>query len=113
MLKKIVDKIQMSVQGVSTPKMFSDYQTMGYIDSDKISLESVKENLVWFRRCSDLTSEQAEYLHALVQAIESNYPVQAYQLFTLYRYFQPSASFDFIDLDALEATVLFSLKVNN
>ncbi|MDN2664380.1 glycosyltransferase [Psychromonas sp. 14N.309.X.WAT.B.A12] len=111
MLRKIVDKIQSSVQGISTPKVFSDYQTKGYIDSDKISLESVKENLVWFRRCSDLTTEQAEYLQALVQAIESNYPVQAYQLFTLYRYFQPSTSIDFIDLSALEESVLASVKI--
>ncbi|WP_417697027.1 glycosyltransferase [Psychromonas sp.] len=111
MLKKIVNKIHKSVQGNTTPKSFIDYQKKGSIDSEELTIEVIKLNLVWFKSCSQISSEQGEYLQALVIAAESNYPVQAYQLFTLYRYFNPSAAISFIDSALLAKSALANIKI--
>ncbi|MEG3755801.1 glycosyltransferase [Psychromonas arctica] len=111
MLKKIVSKIQNSVQGSSEPKAFTDYQKKGQVDSDELSLETLKENLTWFKRRAVITPVQGSYLQALIVAAELHYPVQTYQLFTLFRYFQPTASIDFINLPLLEKATLANIKI--
>ena len=111
MLKKIVSKIQNSVERSSEPKAFTDYQKKGQVDSDKLSLETIKENLAWFKRRTVITDVQVSYLQALIIAAELHYPVQTYQLFTLFRYFQPTASIDFINLVLLEKATLANVKI--
>lgn len=111
MLKKIVNKIHKSVQGQTAPKGFADYQKNGVIDSELLSLEAVNLNIEWFKCCSHLTSKQLQYLQDLVIAVKGNYPVQAYQLFTLFRYFAPSASIHFVDLKSLEKGALANIKI--
>jgi len=111
MLKKIVNKIHRSVQGNTAPKAFIDYQKKGMVEPEQLSLEIVKENLVWFKQFSQLTIEQGQYLQAFITASEQHYPVHAYQLFNLFRYFQPASAIDFIDLDLLEKSVLANIKI--
>ncbi|WP_409438917.1 glycosyltransferase [Psychromonas sp. GE-S-Ul-11] len=111
MFKKMVSKIQHSVQGRSEPKAFIDYQKKGLVDSDQLSLDAIKENLMWFKRRTGLTSEQGNYLQALIIAAEQHYPVQTYQLLTFFRYFQPTAAVDFINLPLLEKATLDNIKV--
>jgi len=111
MLKKIVSKIHKSVQGNTAPKSFIDYQKKGNIDSEELTFEVIKLNLVWFKSCSEISSEHGEYLQALVIAAGDNYPVQAYQLFTLYRYFNPSSPISFIDSELLAKSALANIKI--